>query len=173
MKKLIVLMALVVCSPAVAQKETGTMPKDRQFVMKAASTDMAEIKLAKLAMEKGTSPDVKQFAQRMIADHTKTSNELKTIAKKQNISLPTDVTPEQKMTYDRLSRLTGPEFDRAYMEVMAKDHGEAVTEFTKQATEGSDPELKQFASKTLPTLKEHDSMAHEGHKAPAGGTPKK
>lgn len=153
--------------PAFAQKgDTGTMPKDRDFVQKAATGGLAEVKMSKLALDRSQSPQVKEFAQKMIQDHSKANDELKQIARKQNIRVPAELTPEQKMTYDKLKQLSGNDFDRMYMEVMARDHQAAVDAFTQQADEGTNPALKQFASQTLPTLKQHEMMLHKEKELP-------
>ena len=135
---------------------------DRKFIEKAASGGMAEVKLGHLATEKGTSPTVKEFGKRMVDDHGKANDELKTIASKKNFPLPTDVDSEAKATYDKLAKLSGSDFDKAYMDAMVKDHDADVKEFKKEASlGGADPDLKAWAQKTLSVIQEHDHMAHQ------------
>lgn len=135
---------------------------DRKFVEKAASGGMAEVKLGKLAMEKGTSPTVKQFGQKMVEDHGKANDELKAIASRKNMPLPTDTDTEHQKVYDKLEKMSGPAFDKAYMDAMVKDHDEDVKEFKRaSANSGTDPELKQWAEKTLSVIEQHDHMAHQ------------
>jgi putative membrane protein len=135
---------------------------DRKFVEKAASGGMAEVKLGQLAVDKGTSPTVKEFGKRMVDDHGKANDELKAIASKKNFPLPTDVDTEAKATYDKLAKLSGSDFDKAYIDAMVKDHDADVKEFKKEAsTGGVDPDLKAWAQKTLNVIQEHDHMAHQ------------
>ncbi len=132
---------------------------DSTFATKAAQGGMAEVKLGELAKEHASSSDVKTFGQRMIDDHTKANDELKTVASKKGITLPTDIDAKDQATYDRLSKLNGAAFDRAYMRDMVSDHRTDISEFKKEASSGTDPDLKEFASKTLPTLESHLQLA--------------
>ncbi|MDB4967000.1 MAG: outer membrane protein [Myxococcales bacterium] len=143
------------------EKSTLSDTGDKKFVEKAASGGMAEVKLGKLAMEKGTTPEVKAFGKRMVDDHSKANDELKALATRKNLMLPTDLGPEHKMTYEKLTKLNGKDFDKAYIEAMVKDHDEDVQDFKKQSQAGMDPDLKAWAAKTLPVLEQHDHMAHQ------------
>lgn len=136
---------------------------DRAFAMEVAQNGIAEIALARLAARNAQSADVKRFAQRVITDHTKVGNELKPIAASKGITLPADMKPEQKATVTRLTALKGAEFDREFMTVMGESHDKSVTAFQEVARDGTDPEIKAFAAKTLPTLQEHQKMAHDIH----------
>jgi putative membrane protein len=141
---------------------------DRQFIMEAARGGMAEVELGQLASDKAESPAVKQFAQRMVTDHGKANDELKSLAQSKNIMLPTDLDAKHKATKDRLSKLSGAQFDRAYMQDMVSDHQKDVSEFKKQSTSAKDPELKAWAAKTLPTLQEHLQMAQAASRSAVG-----
>jgi putative membrane protein len=132
-----------------------------KFAAKAAAGGMAEVELGKLALQRASDPAVKEFAQRMVADHTRANSELKAVALKKNIQLPTDLTSGQKSKMDKLSKLSGAEFDKQYMSDMVKDHEEDVEDFKTQAEQGTDPDVKSFAAKTLPTLQSHLQMAQE------------
>src|SRR6185437_11610509 len=125
------------------------------FVMKAAGGGMAEVELGRLATEKASSPDVKQFGQRMIDDHGKANDELKGLATRKNITLPAAPDAKHKATQDRLSKLSGTAFDRAYMADMVADHNADVAEFMHASKMAKDPDVKAWAAKTLPTLQEH------------------
>src|SRR5512140_2380360 len=94
---------------------------DQVFVKKAAVGGMAEVELGTLAKDKASSDQVKQFANRMVTDHGKANDELKTLAQNKNITLPTDLDAKHKAVRDRLSKLSGEQFDRAYMQAMLKD----------------------------------------------------
>ena len=134
---------------------------DKKFAMEAAIGGMAEVKLGQLAEEKASNPDVKAFGQRMVTDHTKANNDLKEVAAKQKIDLPTSLDSKHEATVDKLSKLSGDAFDKAYMKEMVKDHDMDVKEFQKEAQNGQDSAIRDFASKTLPTLQEHQKMAHD------------
>lgn len=132
---------------------------DSTFVTKAAQGGMAEVKLGQLATQNAQSPDVKAFGERMVTDHTKANDQLKSVASSKGVTLPTDLDAKDQATYDRLSKLHGAEFDRAYMLDMVRDHKADISEFQKEANSGTDPEVKKFAADTLPTLQQHLSMA--------------
>jgi putative membrane protein len=134
---------------------------DHKFVMDAAVGGMAEVQLGKLASEKATNPDVKQFAQKMVEDHGKANDELKAAASKESIDLPTSLDSKHQATMDRLSKMSGADFDKAYVKEMVKDHDMDVKEFQKEAQNGQNSSVRDFASKTLPTLQEHQKMIHD------------
>jgi putative membrane protein len=121
--------------------------------------------VAKLAIDKAQAPEVKQFARRMLADHTKANTELKRIAEKKNLPIPTQLDAEHQAQIEKLSSLSGADFDKEYMAMMVDDHKDAVELFKKQADKGSDPDLKGFAMKTLPTLERHSDMARADKKS--------
>jgi putative membrane protein len=134
---------------------------DTQFAKKAAQGGMAEVKLGQLAQQKGTADSVKKFGARMVEDHSKAGDELKQAASQEKITLPTDISAKDKTTYDMLSKLSGAAFDRAYAKDMVRDHEEDVAEFNKEANSGHSPAIKDFATQTLPTLKDHLKEAKE------------
>ncbi len=153
-------LTLLVAQHAVPEVNAAEDP-DTQFAFKAAAGGMSEVKLGTLASQKGTDPSVKEFGQRMVADHSKAGNELKSIAIQSKITLPSDVSKSDAETYAKLSKLSGAEFDKAYANDMVKDHEQDVAEFQKEAMDGKDPALKEFATKTLPTLESHLKQARE------------
>lgn len=126
------------------------------FWINAAQGGMAEVELAKLALQKSQNPEVKKFAQMMVTDHSKANSELKALAAKKNVVLPTDM-GSHKSTMDDLSKLSGAEFDKAYVEAMIEDHETDVDLFEDNTT-NSDADIKAFTTKTLPTLKSHLEM---------------
>jgi putative membrane protein len=136
--------------------------------MDAARGSMAEVELGRLATQKASSPEVKQFGQRMVDDHTKANDELKTLAQSKSITIPTDLDAKHQATRDRLSKLSGAAFDRAYMQEMVADHRKNVNEFRKQSQSGKDAEVKAWAAKTLPTLEEHLKMAQSASRGAVG-----
>jgi len=132
---------------------------DRKFIMKAAEGGMAEVELGQLASQRASDPQVKQFAERMVADHSKANDQLKQIASGKNVTLPTDVPAAEKREHDRLAKLSGAQFDREYMSHMTSDHKKDTSLFRSTAKSAKDSDVKQFASTTLPTLEEHLQMA--------------
>ncbi len=134
---------------------------DAGFVKKAAEGGMAEVELGRLAADKGANADVKQFGQRMVDDHSKANDELKSLAQQKGIDIPSDLSAKSKATKDRLSKLSGAAFDRAYMKEMVADHNHDVAEFQKEAKGGKDSDVKSWAEKTLPTIQDHQKMAKE------------
>jgi putative membrane protein len=143
---------------------------DENFAKKAAEGGMAEVKLGQLAEEKGSSPAVKNFGRRMVQDHSKANNELKDVTSKENIPLPNEIDKSDQATYDRLSKLSGDAFDRAYARDMVKDHSKDVSEFQKEAKNGKDESIKNFAAQTLPTLQNHLDQARQMEQAVNGNT---
>ncbi len=134
---------------------------DSNFATKAAAGGMAEVQFGQLALKNASSGDVKAFAQKMVDDHTKANNKLKDVAAKDNITLPSSMDSKDQAAYDRLSKLTGPAFDRAYMRDMVSDHKKDVAAFQKEANNGGNSDVKNFASETLPTLQEHLKLAQD------------
>ncbi len=153
--------SIAAASPTATPVRSVPRQDDSAFAMNGAQANMAEIALGRLASQKSQNAEVKRFVQRLIADHTKANNELKPIASKKNITLPADVKPEQKETYDRLAKLSGAEFDREFMALMVTNHEQSVTSYEAESTNGTDAELKAFATKILPTIQEHLRMARE------------
>src|SRR5262245_41917780 len=148
-----------------AQRSTTTGAQlagsDQAFLKEAAGGSLMEVELGKLATEKASSADVKQFGQRMVDDHGKANQQLSTLAQQKNVQIPTELTGKAKGDYDRLSKLSGEQFDRAYMQMMVRDHRKDVGDFRKQSTSAKDPDVKSFASQTLPTLEDHLKMAEQ------------
>jgi len=132
---------------------------DRKFIEKAAEGGMAEVKLGQLAAQKAGADQVKQFGQRMVDDHGKANDQLKQLASTKGVTLPADLDKSTQREYDKLSKLSGPDFDREYMKHMVSDHKKDVSEFKSEANKAKDADLKQFASSTLPTLQEHLNLA--------------
>ena len=128
---------------------------DKSFVKKAAEGGLAEVELGKLATEKASNDQVKKFGQRMVDDHSKANDQLKDVAAQKHIDLPTEPSAKDKATKARLEKLSGEEFDRAYMRDMVKDHKADMTEFARESQSSKDPAVKNFARQTLPTLREH------------------
>lgn len=134
------------------------MAQDTKFAMMAAMGGMAEVGMGKLAAEKGASDEVRQFGQKMVDDHSKANQELMQIASSKGMTLPAALDPKHQAETQKMAALSGEAFDKAYVKMMIKDHKKTVDEFQKESTRGADPELKAFATSTLPTLQEHLQM---------------
>jgi len=152
-----------------AMKSTATVAAgDKTFAQKAAIGGLAEVAMGKLAQEKAGSDQVKQFSSRMADDHAKANDELKQVASSKGLTLPTDLDAKHKSKVARLEKLSGAQFDRAYMDEMVSDHKQDISEFEQEAKSGHDNDIKGFASKTLPTLQEHLKMAQDTDAAVKG-----
>jgi len=136
---------------------------DHDFLMDAAMGGLMEVELGRVAAQQAASAAVKQFGQRMVDDHSAANTELMTLAQSKGITLPTELDTKHREQVTKLSGMSGAEFDRAYMNMMVSDHNKDVAAFEKESTKGGDPDLKAFATKTLPTLKEHQQMAKAIH----------
>jgi putative membrane protein len=146
---------------AESKAASGLAAADQAFAKEAATGGMAEVDLGKLAASKATNPDVKQFGQRMVDDHGKASDELKSWASQKNVTLPTDLDAKHKAEHARLEKLSGEAFDRAYMMSMVADHNKDVAQFQRESKAAKDPDLKAWVTKTLPTLQDHQKSAKD------------
>ncbi|GAB2537609.1 DUF4142 domain-containing protein [Spirosoma aerophilum] len=135
---------------------TGATEESNEFAVKAATGGMMEVELGRLAQEKAQSKDVKDFGAMMVSDHSKANEELKSIAATQNITLPTTLGEDEQKHVNDLAKLSGAEFDKKYVSLMVDDHKEDIDLFKKAAEDDkTNPAVKSFASKTLPTLQKH------------------
>lgn len=132
---------------------------DRHFVTEASNANLEEVALGMLGQQKGHTESVKAFGKRMETDHSKSEQELKTAAQEAGLTTSMELSAEAKATMERLSKLSGMEFDREYMKVMVKGHEKAIKLFTMESEKGSHPAVKGYATKTLPTLHEHLKLA--------------
>ncbi|MBO0360927.1 DUF4142 domain-containing protein [Hymenobacter sp. BT186] len=149
---------------ATANTETGELQQDKndfdaEFMAKAASGGMLEVELGKAVAAKATSAEAKQFANDMVKDHTTANAELKAIAAKKNITLPTALGDDHQKVYRDVTEEAGVKMDQEYLKEMVKDHEEDVKEFTEASVKASDAEIKAFATKQVPILKHHLEMA--------------
>jgi putative membrane protein len=125
--------------------------KDRTFMKKAAKGGTMEVALGKLAEQNAQNGDVKSFGKRMVTDHGKANDELKSIASKKGVQLPSK---------EHVGKWTS---DKAYMDLMVKDHEKDLAEFKEEASNGSDPDVKKFADDTANLIQEHLDLAKEIH----------
>jgi len=142
---------------------------DRKFIEEAAQGGMAEVQLGQLAQQKASSDQVKQFGKKMADDHQKANDELKKIASTKGITLPTDLSSSDRREYDKLQKKSGADFDREYMKEMVSDHKKDVKDFQSEGKSAKDPDIKNFAASTLPTLQQHLDLAQQTENAVKSG----
>jgi putative membrane protein len=144
---------------------------DAKFMMTAAAGGMAEVELGRLALERASSDSVKQYAQRMIDDHTKANQDLMQVASTKGVTLPTGPDAKHMALMERLRRQSGAGFDRMYIkEAGIKDHQNMEKLFRNETIKGKDADVMAFASRTLPAVQEHLRMAREMSGTMAGST---
>lgn len=142
-------------STTVNTNSSASVLPDTAFAAKAAVGGMAEVALGQMAASKGTDNNVKDFGNMMVKDHGKANAELMSIAKGKNLVLPTGLDAEHQAKSDSLSKLSGADFDRAYVKTMVEGHQKTLALMQSEATNGTDAELKAFAAKTAPVVKMH------------------
>jgi putative membrane protein len=148
-------------TPAATAPAGTVADMDRDWAMKSADGGMMEVQSSELAMKMSSNQAVKDFAKMMIDDHTKANNELKSLAATKGISLPATLGPEHKAKYDELAAKKGADFDKAYVATMDMDHQKTVQSFKDYSQNGTDADMKGWASKTLPTLEHHAMMVKD------------
>jgi len=137
------------------------VPSDQEFLAKALEDNVLEVQLGEKAKDKASNERVKKFAQRMIDDHTKAREQLMDIAKDMKVGVAAGLSKEHRELLVRLTTADGADFDRHYMNHMVDDHEKAVSLFEGFAKDGKNDRLREFARKTLPTLREHLKMARD------------
>jgi putative membrane protein len=154
-------------SPGMGPQETtpsrpaDPTASDKEFAKEAAQGGVAEVELGKLAQEKGSSEGVKQFGARMVQDHSKADQTLREAASAAKIALPTEMAAKDRKLEQKLSKLSGPSFDREYVKLMVSDHKSDVRAFKRESQSGNLPQIREFAANALPTLEEHLSSAEQ------------
>lgn len=159
-----VLSLTLVFGAEVVTKGEKSPEEDAAFVKEAALGGLMEVQLGKTAQDNATKPQVKEFGRHMQTDHSKANDELKKIAAKKGIKLPTALEGKPKATFDKLAKLKGDEFDREYINAMVDDHKQNIEKFQQEADKGKDPEVKKFAQNQLPILKKHLALAEQTQK---------
>jgi putative membrane protein len=143
--------------PAMAQS-------DNAFIKDATEGGMFEVAAGKIAVQKTSNNDVRQFGQRMVDDHSKANDQLKALAAKDNFIIPSALNAKDQARLNRLSAMSGSVFDRAYMYDAVRDHESAVTAFRHETNNGKNADLKMWAAKTLPMIQDHLRQAKETQK---------
>jgi putative membrane protein len=179
-RSFIVVGCLLLAGPALAQSvgektgvnsTLGISPTTADFVKEVAVSDMFEIQASTLAQDKGNTAQ-KTFAAQMVTDHTKTSTELKGLISsgKVKAELPTALDSSHQSKLDKLKSESGKDFSSDYDSIQVSAHKDAVSLFERYAKGGDNPDLKNWAGKTLPTLKHHLEMAENLKKKSGGAT---
>ena len=137
---------------------TADTMKDKMFLRKAAAGGLAEVELGQLASKKAQSPDVKAFAEKMVADHTAINEQMKVLADAMSVPFPKKMNKEDQAEYDKLNSLSGPDFDTEYITFMVKDHHKDLREFHEEAQYASDPNLKEAVMKAGRVIHQHTKM---------------
>lgn len=148
--------------------QTAQVSGDQQFIAEAAQDGRSEVELGQLAASKASSPAVKKLAQKIVADHTKANQQLESLPQASQAMQSATPPAKEGGTADRLSQLSGKEFDRAFVEQVIQDHENAISRFKEAAASAQDPDVKRFASQTLPILEQHLQMAKSAEKALGG-----
>jgi putative membrane protein len=145
---------------AAAVAQTGSQPSaaDKHFVKAALRGGMAEVKLGQLAAEKGSSDDVKTFGQKMVDDHTKLGEQMKTVAGQIGVTPPTVLSPADLALEAKLKMLSGDAFDKAYIGAMVKDHQEDLNDFKKEISTASSSTVKDAAEQGEKVISKHLEM---------------
>jgi putative membrane protein len=138
--------------------ESGLDEAGATFLRKAAVGGLMEVEAAKIADKNAGSVKVKEFAAKMLNDHTKANTELKALAQDKKVITPDALPAEDQIHIDAMKKMTGAAFDKHYMEMMVTDHGKTIALF-KQGAENRDASLKNWATKTLSVIEEHDALA--------------
>lgn len=150
--------ALLVAAGGGAAQQTSLSAQDRNFITELAEANHSEIQLGHLALQRTTNPQVKAFAQQTITDHTNLQDQLTSFASSRNLTLPTSTTPQQQAMVSQLSALSGPQFDKQYIQTMVQAHKKDVAK-VQQMMNSQDPAIQNLARKTLPVLESHLRMA--------------
>lgn len=153
--------AMLPALPAAAADEAKPAGQDQRFVNEAAAGGQAEVEFGKLAASMGTADAVRSFGQKMVQDHTKADDQLKALAGRKGLSVPTGMDQPHEALLRNLKTMTGAEFDRAYIHSQTQDHRKMLALFAGEQEKGADPDLKALAADTLPMLRDHLQTAQQ------------
>ena len=151
---------------------TGALGGGDAFMRDAASGNRMEVELGQVASRRSENARVKEFGQRMVDDHEQANQQLMSLARAQQVDVQAGMTEKHQKHVQHLSALQGREFDEAYMKMMVTDHQEVIRNYEEQSRTAQNAELRKYAEKTLPTLREHLRMAEEIQRELSSGTPR-
>ena len=138
---------------------------NQKFFEEAASANKLEVESGRLAAMKASNPQLKAFGQQMVTDHSKAGQELQTLAAKKGVTLPISMSKDDQQKLDKLREKAGKDFDQEFRDLMVDSHEQAVSLFEDTAKDATDPEVKAFATRMLPTLQHHERQANALPKA--------
>jgi putative membrane protein len=171
MKKLIARLGCIFLAllPVSHAASTDKSEADQHFVSEAARGGKMEVELGQLAQKNGSSPEVKQFGQQMVKDHTRLNDELGKAAKTAGLQAPTQLNSRQQAEFEALSKTSGKEFDSKYAQLMVKDHTNDLAAFKKAESTTHNPELKKAIADAIPVIQHHLEMAKTTAQKVGGG----
>jgi len=140
------------------EKGKGKTVPDAGFLRYAATDGLFHVEAGKLAVQRASSEDVKKFGQHAVEHHSQINDELMKLASTKGVTLPKKMTKKEHEALDKLAKLSGPDFDKAYIEMETKHHSKDLSDYQKEAKDGKDPDVKAWAVKTIPTIEEHLKM---------------
>lgn len=153
---------------------TGTSSQlsasDMRFVKEAAQGGIMEVKMGYMGVQNGQGSQVKNLGQKLIQDHTAANKELEQLAARKGVVVPQELDPHHQQELDRLSKLTGAQFDQAFIQHAVTDHQKDIKKFQTAAEKATDQDLRAFAQRTLPVLQQHLDMAKSAQQAPTSST---
>lgn len=153
------------------QKADGKLSQsDQRFLKQAAAGNLAEVQMGQMGQQKGTSPEVKQLAEALATDHQQNQQKLQSLAQKEGVTLPTAPMPKAKAAADRLSKLSGSAFDRAFAQHAIRDHQKDIAKFKQHESMTKNSDVKSYASETLPKLEHHLQLAQTAAQKAGAGT---
>lgn len=155
------LMFVLTSRPLYAQAKSGDVKADSRFIHELASDNLLEVRQGQLAEKKASNSDVKKFGERMVTDHTKLEDEVSSLGSKNGMTFKQELGPKHEKKLDRLEKLSGKAFDRAYMTEMVQEHTDDVDYVQNEAKSAHSSEARDLASKALPTLQDHLSQAKQ------------
>lgn len=132
-----------------------TDEKSKEFLTKAANAGMAEVQIAKMAQQKATIDAVKSFAAMLERDHTAVGDQVKSFASQRNVSLPAAPSDDKQKMINDMDKMSGKAFDKDFISMMVKSHNDGISLYEDTKANASDVDIKNFADKTLPTLRMH------------------
>ncbi len=144
-----------------AQVNPTLSTSDAAFMTTAARGGLAEVEMGRLAQRNGRSAAVKRFGQQMVSHHGQSNQEMMALAQQKQLTPPSTMGAEQQRIYDDLAKLRGGAFDRAYAQAMVRDHQEDLRAYQAEAQNGTDPDVRAFAARSVPLLQEHLRMARQ------------
>jgi putative membrane protein len=140
--------------------DTKASKADQKFLTDAIQGNLAEVQMGQLAQQNGQSADVKSYGQMLVTDHTASNDQAKKVADQMGVTAPTEPSAKQKAMHDKMAKMTGADFDKAFAKDMVADHKKDIAMFQKEAKKKNDP-AADFASNTLPTLQKHLDAAQK------------